>query len=176
MVLRWTIIGYLYQELLMLLRASASKQRLPTSSLVATYPQHKVPWQHSLCILTRLNSTHQRCSEILYFYVMLGVLWISGCFLRPNSGHPDCLPLQTGALPEWPSALKDPVSSLTTAAATAAGRARAEWPLGPVQTAETCTQDETKGQVSLWGRRLGSHRQNWGKERRLLWTASIQGS
>lgn len=64
-VLRWTIIGYLYQELLMLLRASASKQRLPTS-LVATYPPHKVPWQHSLCILTCLKSRHQRCSEVLY--------------------------------------------------------------------------------------------------------------
>lgn len=54
----------------MLLRASASKQRLPTSSLVATYPQHKVPWQHSLCTLTWLNSMYQRCSEMLY--LMLG--------------------------------------------------------------------------------------------------------
>lgn len=142
-VLRWAIIGYLYQELLMLLRASASKQRLLTS-LFATYPPHKVPQQHSLCLLTCLNSRHQRCLEVFTWH--LRALWISCCFLRHNSGQPGCLPLHIGALPQRPPALRDPASSPTTA-----GRSRAEHPGSHVSCQHRQSQGAWRGDFCLLG-------------------------
>lgn len=145
-VLRWTIIGYLNPELAMLLKASASKQRL-----VASYPQ-SITAAQPMC----LNATEWHAPEMLGD-VVLDALECSkflASFWDPMLST-QTVYLQTQALPE-----RLAVFSLTTVTAKAADRARAEWRLSHMQTAKICTQEEPKWQVSPWGHQLSSHRQD----------------
>lgn len=57
-------MDYLYQELQILLRASESKQRLPTSCLVATHPQHEIHLSTDTAQPAYPNMTEQHAPEM----------------------------------------------------------------------------------------------------------------